>query len=46
VQTATSIARLSILVGLSVMAAKGLAWWLTGSAALYSDALETVVNVA
>ena len=45
-QTATSIARLSIGVGLTVMACKGLAWWLTGSAALYSDALETVVNVA
>ena len=25
---------------------KGAAWWITGSAALYSDALESVVNVA
>jgi cation diffusion facilitator family transporter len=29
-----------------VLGLKGAAWWLTGSAALYSDALETVVNVA
>ena len=25
---------------------KGAAWWVTGSAALYSDALESIVNVA
>ncbi len=25
---------------------KGVAWWITGSAALYSDALESTVNVA
>ena len=25
---------------------KGVAWWITGSAALYSDALESIVNVA
>ncbi len=36
----------SIGVGLLVLALKGLAWWVTGSAALYSDALETLVNVA
>jgi cation diffusion facilitator family transporter len=35
----------SILIGLVVLALKGGGWWLTGSAALYSDALETVVNV-
>ncbi len=40
------IATFSIFVGLVVLALKGLAWWITGSAALYSDALETVVNVA
>ncbi|GAC1344120.1 MAG: cation diffusion facilitator family transporter [Acetobacteraceae bacterium] len=28
-----------------VLALKGAAWWLTGSVALYSDALESVVNV-
>jgi cation diffusion facilitator family transporter len=33
-------------VGLVVLALKGTAWFLTGSAALYSDAAETVVNVA
>jgi len=46
VRTASAIARLSIAVGLAVMGLKALAWALTGSAALYSDALETVVNVA
>ena len=40
------IATGSILIGLIVLGLKGLAWWITGSAALYSDALETVVNVA
>jgi cation diffusion facilitator family transporter len=36
----------SILVGIIVLALKAGGWWITGSAALYSDALETVVNVA
>jgi len=43
-----SVARLaagSIFVGLGVMGLKFLAWWLTGSVALYSDALESIVNV-
>jgi len=40
------IAAASIGVGLVVLALKTAAWWITGSAALYSDALETVVNVA
>jgi cation diffusion facilitator family transporter len=40
------IAAGSIGIGLIVLALKGAAWWVTGSAALYSDALETVVNVA
>lgn len=40
-----SAARLSLLVGLAVLGLKWLAWWLTGSVALYSDALESVVNV-
>lgn len=35
----------SIGIGVVVLALKAAAWWLTGSAALYSDALETVVNV-
>lgn len=40
-----AIAMTSILVGLIVLGLKGLAWWLTGSIALYSDALESIVNV-
>jgi len=36
----------TIVVGVLVLAMKAAAWWLTGSAALYSDALESVVNVA
>jgi cation diffusion facilitator family transporter len=44
-QPALRLAAGSILVGLIVLALKGGGWWLTGSAALYSDALETVVNV-
>ncbi|MEJ0017696.1 MAG: cation diffusion facilitator family transporter [Acetobacteraceae bacterium] len=40
------IAAGSIAVGCVVLALKGAAWWITGSAALYSDALESIVNVA
>jgi cation diffusion facilitator family transporter len=36
----------STFAGCLVLALKGAAWWLTGSAALYSDALESIVNVA
>ncbi len=36
----------SIGVGAAVLALKAGAYWLTGSSALYSDALESVVNVA
>ncbi len=36
----------SIVVGLVVLGLKLLAWWLTGSVALLSDALESTVNVA
>jgi cation diffusion facilitator family transporter len=39
-------AALSILVGLLVLALKAAAYQATGSAAFYSDAFETVVNVA
>ncbi len=35
----------SILVALFVLALKTAAWWMTGSVALYSDALESIVNV-
>ena len=40
------IAGASIGVGLIVLALKAAAWGITGSAAFYSDALETVVTVA
>ncbi|MFC7734615.1 cation diffusion facilitator family transporter [Roseomonas sp. GCM10028921] len=36
----------SLGTGLTVLALKGAAWWLTGSTALFADMLETVVNVA
>jgi cation diffusion facilitator family transporter len=45
-QTQIKVATGSIAIGVGVLLLKGAAWWLTGSAALYSDALETVVNVA
>jgi cation diffusion facilitator family transporter len=36
----------SIGVGVVVLALKAVAWWVTGSAALFSDASESTVNVA
>ena len=36
----------SIAIGCLVLALKAAAWWITQSAALYSDALESTVNVA
>jgi cation diffusion facilitator family transporter len=43
---AERIAAGSIVIGCLVLAMKAAAWWITGSAALYSDALESIVNVA
>lgn len=40
-----AIAASSLAVGVIVLGLKFLAWWLTGSVALYSDALESIVNV-
>ena len=40
------IASFSIVLGFGVLALKTGAWWLTTSAALFSDALESTVNVA
>ena len=40
-----AIATASLAIGLLVLALKVWAWWLTGSVALYSDALESIVNV-
>ena len=39
------LATASIAVAFLVMGLKFLAWWLTGSVALFSDALESIVNV-
>lgn len=39
------IAAWSIVVALAVFALKLAAWWFTGSVALFSDAMESVVNV-
>lgn len=36
----------SLIVGVVVLGLKALAWWMTGSIALLSDALESTVNVA
>jgi cation diffusion facilitator family transporter len=36
----------SIAIGLSVLSLKVTAWLMTGSVALYSDAMESIVNVA
>jgi cation diffusion facilitator family transporter len=38
-------ARLSLAVAVVLLAVKGLAWMLTGSAAILSDALESIINV-
>ncbi|HEX2939906.1 MAG TPA: cation diffusion facilitator family transporter [Rhodopila sp.] len=35
----------SMIAGCLVFGLKGVAWWMTGSAALYSDALESIVNI-
>jgi len=40
-----TIAAASLLIGLVVLGLKFLAWRITGSIALYSDALESIVNV-
>ncbi len=44
-QTIQRLAAWSIVVSLAVMGLKFVAWRLTGSVALYSDALESIVNV-
>lgn len=42
----SKLALASIVIGLFVLGLKFTAYWLTGSVALYSDALESIVNVA
>ncbi|MBO0346738.1 cation diffusion facilitator family transporter [Roseibium limicola] len=44
--TRITIALGSLLVGILSLGLKYYAYWLTGSTALYADALETIVNVA
>jgi cation diffusion facilitator family transporter len=44
-QRVTSLAFWSIAVAFGVLGLKTLAWRMTGSVALYSDALESIVNV-
>lgn len=46
VSVTSKIAIGSLIVGLVVLALKGLAYWVTGSVALLSDALESTVNLA
>jgi cation diffusion facilitator family transporter len=41
----TKIAATSIAIGVLVFLLKLWAWWITGSVALYSDAIESIVNV-
>ncbi|MBU9697661.1 cation diffusion facilitator family transporter [Rhodobacteraceae bacterium HSP-20] len=40
------IAAASILVALAVLSLKTVAWWITGSVALFSDGTESLVNLA
>ncbi|MFG1294399.1 MULTISPECIES: cation diffusion facilitator family transporter [Xanthobacter] len=40
------VAAASVLVGIIVLGLKTIAWWVTGSVALLSDALESIINVA
>ena len=37
--------RLSLAFGVLMLAGKVSAWWITGSAAILSDALESIVHV-
>jgi cation diffusion facilitator family transporter len=46
VQAVSRYAVQSLGVALVVLALKTLAWWVTGSVALLSDALESIINVA
>src|SRR6476619_5030300 len=39
-------ASLSLVVGIALLTIKFIAYYLTGSAAIFSDALESIVNVA
>lgn len=45
-QRTRSIALGSVAVAIMVLGLKLTAWWMTGSIALFSDALESIVNIA
>jgi cation diffusion facilitator family transporter len=45
-QRAETLAAMTVAVALTVLGLKTVAWWMTGSVALFADALESVVNVA
>ncbi|MET0943323.1 MAG: cation diffusion facilitator family transporter [Mesorhizobium sp.] len=44
-QKVAALAAWSIVIAFAVLLLKAVAWWLTGSVALFSDALESIVNV-
>jgi cation diffusion facilitator family transporter len=44
--TVVKLAWGSLAIGIAVLALKTMAWLMTGSVALYSDALESIINVA
>lgn len=44
--SAISLATGSVAIAVIVLGLKAVSWWLTGSVALFADALESVVNVA
>ena len=44
-KTRIAAASAAILIGMAIMAAKFYAWHLTGSSAILSDALESIINV-
>jgi cation diffusion facilitator family transporter len=46
VRPAERFALVSIGIGVAVLTLRTAAWWVTGSAALFSDAVESTVNVA
>ena len=43
---AAQLAAFSVAIAVAVLVLKAIAWWVTGSVALYADALESIVNVA
>ncbi|MFM7778918.1 MAG: cation diffusion facilitator family transporter [Alphaproteobacteria bacterium] len=43
---AAQLAAFSVAIAVAVLTLKAVAWWVTGSVALYADALESIVNVA